>query len=293
MQPQDFYGDTMRWFVGIVEDNLDPLKLGRVRVRIQGLHSQNLKDIPLNDLPWAQVMVPTTEGGISGIGKMPRLQPGAMVVGFFTDGTNSQNPLIIGSIPTMESAWPMGTTHGYDDGHIDNYKPKDYYNGEVKKLNLPGGSNPERSYHYFLSQGFTPEQSSGIVGNFMVESTPQMSTKARNAGDGRDGTDSIGIAQWNSGRAKALHSFAETNGIVWDDLDTQLQFVMVELGGSHNHVYTQMKNAKTIKDAAWVWERKYEIPKLGTHPDRFKFAREVYATYVTTVASNVPQAGER
>ena len=67
---------------------------------------------------------------------------------------------------------------------------------------------------------------------------------------------------------------------------------MVELRGTHKHVDTAMKNAKTIKDSAWVWERKYEIPKLGSHPERFKFAREVFATYITTVDEYEPQAGE-
>ena len=33
----NFYGDQNRWFVGLVVDINDPLKLDRVRVRIQGI----------------------------------------------------------------------------------------------------------------------------------------------------------------------------------------------------------------------------------------------------------------
>ena len=98
----DYYGDTMRWFVGTVANNLDPLKIGRVQVRIHGIHSALEAEIPTYDLPFAQVVLPTTEGGTSGIGKNPFLQPGAQVVGFFLDGPASQNPIIIGSIPHVE-----------------------------------------------------------------------------------------------------------------------------------------------------------------------------------------------
>ena len=92
----DFYGDSFRWFVGVVVSNHDPLKLGRVKVRVRGLHSNLEEDIPTADLPWAQVVVPSTEGGISGIGKMPQLQNGSQVVGFFADGEASQLPIIMG-----------------------------------------------------------------------------------------------------------------------------------------------------------------------------------------------------
>jgi|TARA_R110000822_G_scaffold35982_2_gene101298 hypothetical protein len=291
MQPHDFYGDTMRWFIGIVEDNLDPLKLGRVRVRIQGLHSESLSDIPLKDLPWAQVILPTTEGGISGIGKMPRVQPGAMVVGFFTDGLNSQNPLVIGSIPTLESEMTkLNKPPGYDDGFFDNFGPDEYLGGEAKLLDIPGGSNPEKAYYYFLTQQFTSEQSAGIVGNLMVESTQSMDTSAVNKGDGSDGSDSIGIAQWNSDRADNLRKFAIDNGLVLSNLDTQLQFIMWELKNTHKYVHTQMLTTKTIKDAAWVWERKYEVPQLGSAAERYRLAKEVYATY--NKAEYTPAAGE-
>ena len=55
---QMFYGDQNRWFVGLVIDVNDPLKLDRVKVRIHGIHSESTVDIPDNDLPWAQVNIP-------------------------------------------------------------------------------------------------------------------------------------------------------------------------------------------------------------------------------------------
>ncbi len=34
------------WFVGIVEDRQDPLKMGRVRVRCVGWHAENKINLP-------------------------------------------------------------------------------------------------------------------------------------------------------------------------------------------------------------------------------------------------------
>jgi hypothetical protein len=97
-----FYGDRMRWWMGVVINTAaDPLQLGRALVRIDGIHGQ---DIPEAKLPWASVIVPTTEGGVSGIGTNPMLKPGARVIGFFLDGPDSQFPIIWGSIPNVEGA---------------------------------------------------------------------------------------------------------------------------------------------------------------------------------------------
>ena len=48
--------DGFVWFTGVVEDRNDPDKLGRVRVRCLGFHTEDLLDIPTKDLPWATVM---------------------------------------------------------------------------------------------------------------------------------------------------------------------------------------------------------------------------------------------
>ena len=54
------------WFNGVVEDRQDPQKLGRVRVRCVGLHTQD-KAILLQRFAWSQVVLPTTSAGISGL----------------------------------------------------------------------------------------------------------------------------------------------------------------------------------------------------------------------------------
>lgn len=106
----NFYGDNTRWFLGDVISISDPLQLGRVQVRIHGIHSGDQTDIPDEDLPWAQPLLPITEGGTNGLGNNLGIQIGARVFGLFFDGKNSQNPLIFGSIPKFEENAPGGRT---------------------------------------------------------------------------------------------------------------------------------------------------------------------------------------
>ena len=110
------YGDVMGmdgmiWFVGTVEDRgsgqfsgeKDNLKLGRVKVRIKGLHTENKGDLPTKDLPWAYVMLPVTSASISGVGHSPTgLVENSKVIGFFMDGKGMQIPCIIGVVPHVQ-----------------------------------------------------------------------------------------------------------------------------------------------------------------------------------------------
>lgn len=86
------------WFVGIVEDRADPLKIGRVRVRCFGWHTEDKVKLPTSTLPWAQVLVPVNSASTSGIGNSPTgLSEGSWVIGFFMDGRRAQTPMILGS----------------------------------------------------------------------------------------------------------------------------------------------------------------------------------------------------
>jgi len=95
----DFYGDNVRWFIGTVVSLADPTEMGRLKVRVIGVHGSAILD---SHLPWAQTVVPITEGGTKGLGNNLGIQVGARVFGFFMDGTNSQLPLIFGSMPKYE-----------------------------------------------------------------------------------------------------------------------------------------------------------------------------------------------
>jgi len=96
--------DGFNWFVGVVEDRLDPEHCGRVRVRALGYHSEDETNIPTKDLPWASVMMPVTAGGNSGIGFSPHfLIEGTWVVGFFRDPAK-QEPIIMGALPGINSS---------------------------------------------------------------------------------------------------------------------------------------------------------------------------------------------
>lgn len=101
--------EKFRWFTGVVEDRMDPLKLGRVRVRMHAFHSEDRiinqktgQGIPVKDLPWAWPINPIAEASMDGIGSTP-LGPveGTWVIGFARD--ESMNDLFLwgtlGGIP--------------------------------------------------------------------------------------------------------------------------------------------------------------------------------------------------
>lgn len=97
-----YYGDQTRWFIGEVTSISDPKQLARIQVRIYGIHSDNKVDIPDENLPYAQVVAPITEGGTNGLGNPLGIQVGALVFGIFLDGKDSQLPLVLGSMPKFE-----------------------------------------------------------------------------------------------------------------------------------------------------------------------------------------------
>ena len=100
---ENFQGqDGFVWFTGVVEDRNDPTKLGRVRVRCVGYHTDNKTKIPTEDLPWAWVMqISYTVHG--GWGDTPGFMvEGTWVVGFFRDADTLQEPIVIGTLMAFQ-----------------------------------------------------------------------------------------------------------------------------------------------------------------------------------------------
>lgn len=284
---KEYYGDETRWFVGTVVSISDPEELGRVKVRIFGIHSDNTIDIPNGDLPWAHTISPITEGGSSGIGTNVGIKPMAQVYGIFIDGKNSQVPLVIGSIPKFESN--VRTFIDPSDTSVTN--PDD--------TRLRGGTNVEKAFNYFISPeggGFTVEQACGILGNYHVENGVNLRSNKDfdpdTTGIESDGARAYGLAQWNDApraanvyggltRYAELIDFSTKNGLSYKSLYAQLAFTKYELF-KYKRLFklAELQDAETVEQASEVFERKYLRPAEGSTEERKKEARNYYEEFV-------------
>jgi len=275
----DYYGDQTRWFIGVVVDIKDPLQMGRVRVRIHGVHSDNTTDIPDADLPWAQTVVPVTEGGSSGTGTNVGIQIKAQVFGMFLDGKASQLPLVLGSIPKLETV----SNPEKKPTTLDVQPPLSL---ETKDTLLKGNTNVEKAYNFFISKGFTPVQAAGMIGNFIVESGRSLDPTIIS---GVEGEGSQGIAQWNpaGGRLQDLKKFAQSIGYPYTSLYAQLNFVVYELYGKEQSARKRLQSATSVDEAAYLFAKYYERPAskdgLPLHLDRRQAsAKQVYKDFEYT-----------
>ncbi len=127
------------WWIGVVEDNVDPLLLGRVKVRIFGYHSsyaERARGIPTEDLPWATIVVPP-----NGQNTYSRIGLGEWVIGFFMDGADAQEPVVLGIIPTPLSEGAV--TNGF--GRYGS-STRSFSQITTSKNNYPPNGSADNSY---------------------------------------------------------------------------------------------------------------------------------------------------
>lgn len=109
---------TVSYYVGVVEDRDDPLKIGRCRVRVVGLHTEDKGVLPTEDLPWALPIMPITSANMSGVGSSPvGLLPGTWVMVIFRDA-DQQFPVMLGTIPGIHRSQAAETAIGDNDNLV-------------------------------------------------------------------------------------------------------------------------------------------------------------------------------
>ena len=151
-----FLGKNFHWFIGVVEDRFDPLKVGRLRVRCLGIHTGDKLTLPTADLPWASVLLPTTSAGISGLGQSPSfIVEGSWVWGYFRDGNDLlQELVVIGTLPGRPSELGNPDKGFYDPNRRDpinedkpDYKisvyPKEMAEPDTNRLAV---NNPDKEH---------------------------------------------------------------------------------------------------------------------------------------------------
>lgn len=98
MNRSNFLGlSNFVWWIGVVEDRIDPLGYGRCRVRIHGWHSDNKSILPTESLPWAVPIFPVNN---SKSFSSPMVDD--WIFGFFMDGEDGQFPYMLGVIPYIK-----------------------------------------------------------------------------------------------------------------------------------------------------------------------------------------------
>ena len=102
----------MKNYYGVIESRADPKQLGRVRVRVLGIHTEDKVLLPTADLPWATVL--SHDGSNSGLGTTPSFYvEGTWVLVDFFD-RDMQEPYVIGGIPGIPSE-AVNTSLGFND----------------------------------------------------------------------------------------------------------------------------------------------------------------------------------
>lgn len=258
----DFYGDRFRWWVGVVKDV--GYDRARCRVRIFGVHTAEDETRLSNELlPWALVLYPTTGSQMSSGNISHDLKPGAWVMGFFMDGTDSQQPVIIGVISGGENS----SSSSVDRSSANPGQPTNGQNvpaGQVStRFNTPsaiaGKNNAEKIYNFFYERLLTIQSrisgdihimASTIAGNIQAESS--FNPEAYNTGE-----QAYGLCQWRhlngGGRWAKMCKRYDLPPLSRNiSLDQQVNWAWEELmaGVQNKLALNYLLTAKTIEDAA-------------------------------------------
>ena len=145
-------GTDFIWWIGQIaddstwRDNIIPSKFpsaqsipgwgARYKVRIMGVHDQG-QIIAEEDLPWANIIYPVTAGGGQTNSWMSsNLRQGNIVFGFYMDGKDMQNPVILG-VMGNNAQTALGFKIGKDDDSVTNTQP-----GQIAKSGFAVGEDP-------------------------------------------------------------------------------------------------------------------------------------------------------
>jgi len=264
-------GNIFRWFFGTaVETNTDPVG-ERIKVRCDGVHGDEISDA---DLPYAQVILPTTGGGTSGIGENQQVLPGARVTGFFIDGDLCQLPIVIGILPHVAKP-PENKVDDGSDPVLTSIRPSTrVFQSEnntiteaVRATSSPTLDERKKICWEFFSKKssiYTPQRIAGIIGNLIVESNidPKKHQDVKVIGDGKG--SGRGIAQWGSksdgNRWQDCIAFARSMGVSEYGLVLQLQFIHHELQTKPYHCKNFYKTV-SVAAATMSFCRHYEGPR--------------------------------
>jgi hypothetical protein len=126
-------------------------------------------------------------------------------------------------------------------------------------------SNEQQVWNFLMAQGFTRNQTAGIMGNLQQEHNFNTT----------DVAGGLGIAQWIGGRRANLIA---RHGAT-PNLDQQLEFVMHELNGVEHVAHGAVRAAQTVEGATIAFQNLYERCGKCEQPTRINYAYGILERY--------------
>ncbi len=120
--------------------------------------------------------------------------------------------------------------------------------------------NESITWEFLMNQGFTREQTAGIMGNLKQEHG------FNTTGDG--------LAQWTGGRKAKLMAMPDPYNIY-----TQLQFLMIELNGPYAKARDAIKASTTVEQAVIIFQNQFERCGICAESKRIQYAYNILASH--------------
>ncbi len=178
---------------------------------------------------------------------------------------------------------------GVDDFSFEEYGASTMSNVGNGNVVIAGNSIEEKVWNALVSAGFSEYAAAGAMGNINAESGFDPSLIEEGSGIG------YGLCQWSFGRRTNYEAYAKSKGKPNSDLDTQIEFMLGDLGvegyvTEYNENIAGMsgyysdasfdgwKNAKSVRDAVYNYCWTYERPSPAyAHMDwRYESGEKYY-----------------
>ena len=212
-------------------------------------------------MPWQ-----AAEGGFVGIGQ-----------GGFNSGS-LQSLLDSKQIGANPEAWKFQTRTPKASAGVNGF------NGIV-----PTGQAAADLWRWLIGQGLSEAGAAGVMGNLNQESTLDPSLE-------ESGGTGIGLVQWSFGRADALRNFAQSKGKPWQDLNTQLEFLLSEINSDStwSSMWQQLKTIQDVDAATALFHDTFEKSadrERGIYNERPADAHNFYNNFAKKAAGGYADGG--
>ena len=230
-----------------------------------------------------------TSDGTSGSASSESNDAASIITSHFSAfASKAMNGMLTGN---WDNDFSSLTSTGTDNSGADSSASS---GSDASAANIKGSNVAEKVWNFFTSNGYSPEATAGIMGNFQQESGMN---PASIQGNGKG--PAAGIAQWEnyntkSSRWKNLSDYAQKKGYKWTDLEPQLEFVHKELqglgsfwkyqpnmskAGTTATTYDQWKQSTDIDAATRQFEGAFERAGKPMMDNRLAAAKKYYSLY--------------